>query len=120
VKQFGRFLVGGGAATLLQFIVAGSLSFFVWLPLTHVISLLSGIFYNYFHQSKYVFKGKPSYAQFTKFTGYNLFNGGLQSIFVFGLVYHIGLPYMLSLALTIAGLSICSFIVYQNIIFSKR
>ena len=111
------FIVGGGMATVVQFIVAGLLSFFVWLPVTHTLGLLSGISYNFYHQSR-VFESGMTKQKFGKFAGYSLCNAGAQSFIVYILVqFHV--PYFIGLSLSIAGLSLLSFLVYNFIIFSK-
>lgn len=116
-KKIAGFIVGGGMATIVQFIVAGLLSLFVWLPVTHALGLLSGISYNFYHQSR-VFESGMTKQKFGKFASYSLCNAGAQSIIVYVLVqYHV--PYFIGLGLSIAGLSLLSFLVYNFIIFSK-
>jgi len=116
-KKIGGFILGGGASTLVQFVVAGILSFFVWLPVTHVLGLISGITYNFFHQS-HVFKSSRDTTKFTKFVGYSLCNAGAQSLLVFVFMkYHV--PYFVGLTLAIGSLGLVSFLVYNFVIFSK-
>lgn len=116
-NKISGFIVGGGTSTLVQFVVAGILSLFVWLPLTHVLGLLSGISYNYYHQSN-VFGSRMNYARFSKFAGYSLLNAGAQSLLVFIFMQY-NVPYFIGLTAAIASLSLISFLMYNFVIFSK-
>ena len=116
-KKMSGFIIGGGTSTLVQYIVAGILSFFVWMPVTHVLGLLSGISYNFYHQA-HVFESRMDYARFGKFFSYSLLNAGAQSVLVFIFMQY-NVPYFIGLTVAIASLSLISFFMYNFVIFSK-
>ncbi len=123
--QVARYLISGGTATLANFTTLYVLTEFfgVWYLASSIVALAVGFVVSFLLQKFWAFKNKELervHVQMTWHIMLSLTNVGINTVFLFVLVEHAHLWYMLAQFFSTGILACMNYFAYRYIIFPER